>query len=1597
MNLWGRTNPPTEEKVRYNMYNMIKNKLSSYIFNSFQKQSYTCISKVDGKEQLYYNDKKLVAVIEDYEVGANVYEVVKSLFENGTKISTDNISFSINKYTVDKYNRVQIIFANVDFEMEWDTFSEAEKLQEMVKFTNSMRSNGYFLDNSKFRNESAIYLSAFLSFFTTTENESTKNSSSIIEYIHYIFSNGGNLKEFYKKIVDGNLIYKISEFPYSFPVVQMCYNYFVDGSTAYDFLDILQKEDFAKKYGSSLSDELLISNPDLTANFAVLEKNELYTVYEENFKIYQNMSDEFYSFFKDNLDGFKSGISHVREDIVSELIGYDGKTIGYQFLLKEFPETQTISEKSFTTPNSIFTFISNVDDFWSRISSYYRIQYINGNNNFNLENSLTCSKVGYNNKFVINTINELYDFVTDDKYLFQKNLIMLFFKLYSKLLTEKYGAMTEERQFLEKPEIRYLSPVVAKEFIAFELKSSDATISVDSFFDFCNTDKRITANDLIYDTRFQYNPEKVPFVFDFEAEEKYGIKIKKDMRVDLPDERTLVTFKGKRNIASLKSQVDKIEEELRRKSPELPNSDDVSFIRFSEIIYSHKVNSDGMYNVIGYVTTPYKGTPITDNLLLKLNNKELLKVAGKIYSHFSTHFIQDQFIFIDKSTYNFYINILDDNIHCCKTYTRTANEFIENKFQDLVEKGYNENAFAGLDITSHFRDIGRYLLNLSNGYDTFCDEHKIYYNSKKKKCPLCLETRYFVSPNYKEAYTLVFEDDIAKHYKTGDGFILKVYKPLERISDVEKCIDSIIIKRINRARSGLVQGCFLPYKKAFDDDFKFIGYVYEEVTFNNPSDNFSCIDLTDSQNMMNLAKVMSLVRLVSQVDDLISTHHAFIMNPFSHVFLNKGWKKQVQILNIEFAKNSVNINTKNTVKWTFEYVQKVIDSDGTLDLDVSSCSSLSRLEDKLQYLANSLTQYCNIHKIYYSKNYLFCPKCVNPAQMKTWNFERISRSTVTSWRQFNEGGESIIYYYKDGGLVKVFRDDEEVKVDYNFKTAIISRILSKRIILEKKNKENHKYKFMIPKKILVDSDTGNLFAYTMDKVENGFPLSNLRDKSQVKDIDFDRKDVLEVLITVGEGIQALHEIGIYIGDLNGRNILFDKNKNVYFLDFDGMGIDEIAPVFCTDGYIDPVSQKSGNITQKDDWYSFAIQVFYYLTFTHPFNGIYEVMENGKKVNLDIPTRMERRISLLGRHNITPPAIAVPWDWMSKELKNSLLNIFEDNRRVSITPELKAQYNMLYGNEYTLPAEPTESKVTTPVTKLRISKKFIAEVSNPFEGNVVRIINADTAICESTTGDYYLAIRMNNSNKQYNIKVAECMKITNVLLSEDMNFAFVIYDYMIAIYDLRTEVCIHSEHFNDTSEAVTVNGNTLYFTGNMNGEYVIQQREISNCVVNSTKIRFLTNSRTKAFLAKFNSKFVLVKENGEKSAEIYCNSQKLCDIEQSSNTAEYHVAYDEATKMWLIINSDGNAITVKSSNGNYKKFIIPDGIKNANVKRICFDKGLIYIPNNDFLYIFNTQNDQLATKKMECCKVMTPESKLCNFNSEGFSVITNYILYNIRKG
>ena len=44
------------------------NKLKKFVFNNFSKGSYNLVSKVEGKEEIYLKDNKMVVLIEDEAV-----------------------------------------------------------------------------------------------------------------------------------------------------------------------------------------------------------------------------------------------------------------------------------------------------------------------------------------------------------------------------------------------------------------------------------------------------------------------------------------------------------------------------------------------------------------------------------------------------------------------------------------------------------------------------------------------------------------------------------------------------------------------------------------------------------------------------------------------------------------------------------------------------------------------------------------------------------------------------------------------------------------------------------------------------------------------------------------------------------------------------------------------------------------------------------------------------------------------------------------------------------------------------------------------------------------------------------------------------------------------------------------------------------------------------------------------------------------------------------------------------------------------------------------------------------------------------------------
>lgn len=1568
-------------------------KICSYFYSDFVRKSYPYVY-VGDDEEVYYHKNKLVVLVKNKEVGEQIYDIVKTLKDSQETICTHNMSFKIDRYFIGSKNRIQLFCVNLTLEKKWSELSKIRKLQELIDFIYCMETNGFILDDSKFESEKCNRICDFLSLFISSDKKAKNSKGYLIKHIHYVLSDG-NLDEFYQRIISNNLICNISDFPYSLPVIKMCYDYFVTGYVPENIYEVLQNE-----LRDNCYDNCLIANKNsFKSNFVVSEENDEYTIYDGNIKIYDNMYYKFGKFLQDYKDENDCVEDirirkHVAEKLNTIIIDFNGDVIGYKFLKEEIQDTHTIFDNKFESQCEILDFVSamsnylfnvleisskpNIRTFYPYIYSVEFRMYYEADERkkyFNIEESLIY-RMEYPNKFSFNITNieAMFELVSNDPNLLREQITTIFFKLYLLYLNQRYGEMRDEEQFLDKVEIRYLSAVLAREFINYALgREINYEVAEEELYKFLYSTKAYCdaeEYDFYYDSRVEYNPIYTPFIFESEAEKKYGIKIEREMSKTLSDERTLITFYECKKIFDVKSQEDYLRNEISKKLGYI-ESNHVKIAGISEIICSKDIGIDGMYKVIGYITDPIKGKPLK-KILLDLSNKDFLKVAGYLLIKFDKYFIDWDSIWMDDD-FVFYINILDERFRLIEWFEYAYESYVEREaFNYLTKKGYNSNAFIDVE----FSCTGDHLIKLAESFDAYCDEHHIYYNGYKKACPICLRTKHFVPRNFEENTTKFFEDSYAKHYRIDNNYNLKIYKTsCVNMAEVEKNIDEILSNRLNNSTEleELGQDCFVPCKKVMrEDSNQFIGCIYDADQFSNNELEINAYDdIKNSQKLKNLPRLMSLIRLILQIKKITKRDAGFIQNPFSHVFLSKDHKKQVQILNIEFLKKKGSV--ENTIKWTCEYVCETLTSDTSIEVDISDCSKdLDSILQKLQVLSQDMTKYCTIHKMYYRKHYSFCPKCMK--NLELLELKEVKKFDITNKDKENEGGESVIYPYGTDSVAKVFKEE----VNYELKVSVITKVLAKKEVLEGINEKSRKYKYIIPKKILVDEKSGKIFGYIMDRISNGMPICNLKDKSEVEKIGFTKKDVFEILIAVGQGIENLHANNIYIGDLNGRNILFDSDKNVYFLDFDGMGVDEITPEFCTDGYIDPKSKKDKNITMKDDWYSFAIQAFYYLTFTHPFNGIYSVEVNGEKKYLEIPDKMERRISLLGKHGMKAPTIAEPWDWMNRELKIAFLGIFEGNIRESIVSHLIRQYESLY-----LGDKPYDKSI-------RINPKFIATELKPFGRNLLHIINHYSAICENGQ-EYYISMPANHIE----IALKHCLSISNILLSDDENIAFAVYEDEVIAIDLKTTNKIYDEKIFNPRDVV-VNGRTLYFTGISEGENVIFQVDfMPNSDVKEQKISFLTNKKTKRLYVKFNSKFIIIKRASDNVDEIYCNSEKLCDMSYQSESSEYNIIYDDATALWLIVSSEGNGIIIKA-NGMYKKINIQESVNDMNIGNIVFNKGMIYIPNQECLHIVNT-NDQMTTKKMECHKIMTPNSRLYDINTNGFSVITDQMLYEVRRG
>lgn len=1579
------------------------------------------ISK-NEKEEIYKRnlefDNEYIVVVKDEEIGKKIYNFIKGF--KGQNLWLSLMYFRITRYSATINKRVKwFCISNISLFNCLQKSSKKENLYTILTFIENVSSYGWNIDASRFDKYRLFNISEFFSFFIQSISEATEIAAKgcLIEYVHCALSGNDNLKEYYDKLLAEKVFYEEKELPYKMRVVKMCYKYYKDGTVPESISDML-----IENAGEVL--DLITSSEKIKSELNVTEETEEYTVYDGNIKLFKDIPGSFSKFVK-HIAWYKH-LNYSVEKPETLIRDFSNRVIGYKYITTE--PVQSILDVTVDCQTELNNIFYKLTSFFEETKGIAEDIIYSEEYEYDFGKSICCipnikkSKI----KILFNSLWDYYKIMSLSDERKKECIIKIYFSLFARYLNQKYGELNRQEQIRELPEVKYLSPIFVRELINFVLNKevNYSKINAELFIMMKKYLKQYEIGEKIYyyDSRYCYSPAATTITFDYEIEKKHGAEVVRLIKSSfmylkgkgntktyiLPDGRRMVIFKTSKKIEAFKNEIENRKLEITKALGDI-SDEHVRFVYVSEILVNtNRLNNEDMYNISGYITRPLKGTPLSFEKFLEFDNKKLLKIVGYLFDKFVNKYIPWEHIWMDEG-FNFLIDYLDtkftlkvsDNSH------RNSLHFINWMFNKLQEVGYNSLAF--LDYYEFLKSrsyvSGHLIVGLANSYDTYCEEHKIFYSSERgKQCPACSRLKFVVPEDYETSLTKVFEDEVATHYSMDEIYNLKIYKPnCEHLHEVEKSVEEIIICNMQSThRVNKIQDCFIPCKRAINSNNEFIGIVYEAVKFEAVDGNTKdvCVDLKNINSLNNLARLKSLLRFMLQVDTLLNRYKAFITDVFTCVFLNPSHKKQVQILNIEFlnikdttVRHPFRENTKN---YASKYVQEVLKVDSSLSelFTTEEPLKFEALIEELKKLESKLTKYCPVHKQFYFNEYISCPRCISPELQRPY-IEYKNIADFNSSLVMNEGGESFIYEYDGLSVVKVFK---EAEVNFDLKSAVLSRILCKKDILVSINAQENKYKYIIPKKFFIDTRSKRLFGYSMYKVRNAFPISILKDKVEVEKLGFSKKDIFEIIITVGEGIETLHEkANIYIGDLNGRNILFDRDKNVYFLDFDGMGVDEIAPEFCTDGYIDPVSKKNKKITMKDDWYSYAIQAFYYLTYTHPFNGIYYEKVGKQRVLLEIPDKMERRISLLGNHGMKPPEIALDWNtWMSTELRDVFLRIFESDCRENIVPYLKEQCKKL--------GEKADVDAANKIT--RINSKFIAIEVESLDKDVVEKFR-DYIKLSGETDIAYLRFLINTRLPQNKFvksieNNAPSYGTRKLLISEDREVCYIIERItgIIAINIITGETLFSEDsktlHFSNRTKFV-MDGSTLYYNGKVNSQAAIFKLTVSpNGEVKKETIK-LEMQDVRYFDVKFGTKFILINEAGSDLDEVYCNSEKFCeikyDVSRAKNPWKYRILYDTVTKSWAIINNFKHIIIIKA-NGEKIDFISKELKNDEKLNSVVFYNGHLYIPSKDSLDIINVKTQK--AKKLDCINIMNADSIICAINSQGFSVITDNILYKVQK-
>lgn len=271
------------------------------------------------------------------------------------------------------------------------------------------------------------------------------------------------------------------------------------------------------------------------------------------------------------------------------------------------------------------------------------------------------------------------------------------------------------------------------------------------------------------------------------------------------------------------------------------------------------------------------------------------------------------------------------------------------------------------------------------------------------------------------------------------------------------------------------------------------------------------------------------------------------------------------------------------------------------------------------------------------------------------------RHAVDPDKPLGAGGEARIFNLGNGQVAKVYYDESDPALGNDPAAQHAAR---RRI--DTHQKKLPEFPRGMPAAVVAPTDLvknrqGRIIGYTMPFVAGGEVL--LRYSLPKPRQGIPQADVLPMLRELRAAVEAVHRLGVVIGDFNDANVLV-VGGGVRLIDADSFQYGPYACSTYTTKFVDPrnctADPKTGAPvmarphTSDSDWYAFLVMLMGTFLFAGPYDGVYTPPPGTPKV-LHCARQMAR--VTVWSSGVMYPRPAVPWSVLPDDLLGRLQDTF----------------------------------------------------------------------------------------------------------------------------------------------------------------------------------------------------------------------------------------------------------------------------------------------------------------------------------------------------